>query len=155
LIIRFRKNPLGERGEEVHASSYIRKRQIVLDSALLDHSPELIRIMVHEVFHFVWTRLDNRSRREWEAVVTDEFARKIPGELGYSAALRKERLMADGRGAIRNKLWRDYVCESFCDTAAWCFSARTRHDEVDLPVIARKGRERYFRALLARRVLPV
>ncbi len=155
MIIRFRKNPRGERGEEVHASSYIRKREIVLDSALLDHSPELIRIIVHEVFHFVWTRLDNGSRREWEAVISAEFARRTPGELGYSAALRKERLIAGGWKDVPKKLWRDYVCESFCDTAAWCFSARTRHDEVNLPAVARKGRERYFRSLLDRRVLPV
>ena len=44
----------------------ILRREVVLDSELLEQPAELMRILAHELFHFVWRRLDNRARRQWE-----------------------------------------------------------------------------------------
>lgn len=152
MKIAFRRSPRGERGEEVHASSFIRDRRILLDRELLAHAPELVRIVVHEVFHFVWARLDNATRADWAKLIDSEIRRGVPGELGYSAQLRKDRLAGSRRGS---KLWKDYLCESFCDTAAWCYSARARHDEVTLRTVAIRAREAWFRGLAAKRKLPL
>src|ERR1035441_9078694 len=53
------------------------------------------------------------------------------GELSVSAEWRKRALRAadiDGR----TRRWREYCCESFCDTAAWLYSARELHEEFTL-----------------------
>ena len=99
-------------GTKVDASAYLRDRRVVLDAALA--GSELERVTVHELFHFVWWRLGNPTRREWESLLAAERAR---GEAGWSAEWRKKALSAEDR---RNKTrrWRDYVCEAFCDSAA-------------------------------------
>src|SRR5450631_2160359 len=59
-------------GQPVFAGSFLRKRGIVLDSALLRDRGERARILVHELFHFVWLRLGNPVRACWEGVLEAE-----------------------------------------------------------------------------------
>jgi hypothetical protein len=119
------------------AATHIPKRVIRLDSGVLQR--EFERILIHEIFHFVWVRLGNPSRREWGELVAQE---KSKGELGWSAEHRKARLKRiDRREGSRR--WRDYVCESFCDTAAWMYSGG-RHSEHTLGVVERNARRRWF-----------
>ncbi len=109
-------------GTAIHAAAFIRQRRIVLESTLL-RRPDMLRlILIHEVFHFVWVRLDNRSRREFAALLRREIKAGARGELGESAAVRKAALRSQGHLHPRSKSWPDYVCESFCDTAAWFYS---------------------------------
>ena len=222
-----------ETGQPVFAGSFLRKREIVLDSALLDDAGERARILLHELFHFVWLRLGNPGRREWSLVLEREFSSRARGELGWSSEWRKRALLAadcggplpygrgseggrgdanrrnggnwssggnrsndanrssganrssevsrsvgvsrfgganqsgganQGDGANRSgganrgvgeargcanspnvsdpllsrdrkgadRHWRDYVCESFCDTSAWMYADIERHDEFTL-----------------------
>ena len=53
-------------------------------------------ILIHEVFHFVWVRLDNGSRREFARVLRKEIKAGARGELGESAAVRKATLRRKG-----------------------------------------------------------
>ncbi len=105
-------------GQPVYAGSFIRKRQIVLDQEL-EHQPrELARILVHELFHFAWVRLGTPVRRSYEALVREEWKKRARGELGWSAESRK-RVLLKGPLHTDSSSWRDYLCESFCDSAAW------------------------------------
>ena len=133
-------------GKEVHAASFLRRRRIVLDAALKRRPRELTRILVHELFHFAWLRLGNRKRRSFEALIGREMHAGVPGELGWSAEHLK---VALGRSdsALRTRAWREYCCESFCDTGAWMFSGARRHHEFTLPVRARSGRRVWFENL--------
>lgn len=109
-------------GRPAHAASSIRNRGIYLERALQDDPAELARVLIHELFHFVWVRLSNQARWSWEAVLQAEHRSRARGELGYSAEWRKQEL--NGRDvASRNRRWREYACESFCDSAAWYYSA--------------------------------
>ncbi len=150
MKISFRQRVPSTTAEPAHAASFLRDREIWLDRALLEHAPEALRIVTHELFHFVWLRLDNASRREWSQLLADEMRRKVKGELGWSAEWRKQAQPRPG-----TRVWRDYVCESFCDTAAWFFSSGPRHEEHTLAASARPRRRQYFRKLAARRKLPV
>lgn len=145
----------GKRGTPVHAGSFLLRREMVLDEELLDQAPELMRILAHELFHFVWRRLDNATRLEWERILTGEWNAKVKGELGFSADSRKNSLsLADVKG--RTRRWREYACESFCDTAAWMFSPlEEKHEEFTLSKRARPARRRWFVGLLQREKLPV
>lgn len=137
------------RGAEVHAGSFIRERRIVLDASLRRNRPELERILLHEIFHFVWPRIGNPRRREFEALIAAEFSRGIAGELGWSAEWRKNALPRR-----HGKLWREYLCESFCDTGAWrC--AGGRHPEFTLDAAARRERRRWWDRSFGHRALPV
>ena len=138
--------------DRVHARTNLRRRLIELDQDLLGDAPEFVRITVHELFHFVWRRLDNGTRRDWQTLLSGELSRHVAGELGWSAEWRKAKIVADG-GSPRRQ--RDYACESFCDTAAWYFSPRRRHPEFTLDRAARQIRRRWFDQLLARRPLPL
>ena len=144
------------RGHAVLAASFLRKRRIVLDRSLLDDNNELRRILLHEIFHFVWARLGNPARREWEQLLETELAAKAAGEVGWSAEWRKAALRPlDVKG--RTRRWRQYACESFCDTAGWLFTQAARHPELTLRAAERKRRQRWFERLLARRsaTLPI
>jgi len=142
----------GKPGLPVHAGSFIRERKIILDSELLVHAPELMRILTHELFHFVWRRLDNATRQSWDALARGQLG--WPGELGWSAEWRKQSLKsADSASGTRR--WREYLCESFCDSAAWYFSGRQRHPEYTLPTKLRRGRRQWFARLLLERKLPL
>ncbi len=126
-----------------HASTSIPKRRILLDSGVLARRGEFERILIHELFHFVWVRLGNPARRDWESLIASEIASEISGDLGWSSEWRKEKLVAaDVR--FRSPRWRRYVCESFCDTAAWLYSGLVRHDEFTLRTSARRARRRWF-----------
>jgi len=131
---------------QVHAASFIRERRIVLDQTLLRSKSELSRILTHEMFHFAWFRLGNRHRRSWEQLLLAEFDLRARGELGWSAEMRKVKL-APGDSAARSRLWREYACESFCDTAAWLFSGSRAHPEFTLARRFKTSRRGWFSQL--------
>ncbi len=137
----------GTRGEQVHAGSFLRKREIVLDRGLASRPRELARIFLHELFHFVWLRCGNGRRRSWEQVLEREWGERARGELGWSAESRKS---AIERGDVRrrSRRWREYACESFCDSAAWLYSGLKRHSEFTLAARVRRRREQWFRGSL-------
>jgi len=141
----------GERGQPVHAGAFLRERRVVLDAELLEHAPELLRILTHELFHFVWRRLDNATRRSWEQVLAAEGTAR---ELGWSAEWRRREL-TPGDMARRSKRWREYCCEAFADTAAWMFSAGAAHEEYTLERKHRARRRAWFRHLMKERKLPL
>jgi hypothetical protein len=140
-------------GQPVFAGSFIRKREIILDEELKRQPRELARILVHELFHFAWVRLGNPSRRSFEALLRLEWKQRARGELGWSAELRKNRLSRSP--VARSPLWRDYLCESFCDTAAWLYSGVRRHPEYTLAARHRKRRAEWFRAAFHRGAIPI
>lgn len=140
-------------GVEVHAASFLRRRQIFLEAALLRHPAELARILTHELFHFVWVRLGNARRRAWEQLIATEQRNGVRGELGYSAQWRREALRPQDR-RTRTRRWREYLCESFCDSAAWFFS-RKQHEEFTLAAGWRRRRGRWLARLMAQGPLPV
>lgn len=129
-------------GLEVHAGSFLRERRIVLDSALLEQPRELARILTHEVYHFVWRRLGNTVRRSYEELLQSELRQRRRGELGDSSERRKSGLAREDILG-RSRRWREYVCESFCDTAAW-LAAGGRHSEFTLDPEARRKRRAWF-----------
>lgn len=125
------------------ASTFLRRRLILLDSEVLKHGGDFERILVHELFHFAWVRLSNGTRREWEQVLQRELKTSVRGELGWSAEWRKAALSArDVRS--RSRRWRLYACESFCDTAAWIFAGLKSHPEFTLGVMHRRARSAWF-----------
>jgi hypothetical protein len=144
----------GSTGTPVHAGSFLNQREIVLEEQLIANAPELVRILVHELFHFVWRRLDNASRAEWAELLDRELRTGVCGELGWSAEGRRRTITSQDRIA-HTRRWREYVCESFCDTAAWLFSPRVSHEECTLPDPARAKREAWFRHLMEKRKLPL
>lgn len=133
-------------GMEVSAASYLVERRMVLDGELLGDPAELRRILVHELFHFVWRRLGNQTRREYHVLIADEFRKRARGELGWSAERRKNELsMPDLESNSRS--WRQYLCESFCDSAAWYFG--TAHPEHTLARRHCARRKAFFDGLTA------
>ncbi len=118
---------LRDRRGPVHAGSYLRERRIAFDCTLA----EFPRIFVHELFHFVWLRAGNPLRRSFEMLLEAEAAARAAGELGWSSEWRK-RALVPGDIRLRSRRWREYCCESFCDTAAWRYSGAVRHPEFTL-----------------------
>jgi hypothetical protein len=106
----------------------------------------LKRILVHEVFHFAWLHMSNAERRSWEESLLAEFQGHARGELGWSAEWRKRELRESDRRA-RSRRWREYICESFCDTAAWLYSGTRRHPEFTLAERWRRARRVRFEEL--------
>jgi len=125
------------------AASHTRRRVILLDSELLETRGEFERILVHEIFHFVWVRLSNSVRRSWEKVLATEIEEGAAGELGWSAEWRKMKL-SKSAPRRRTVAWRRYACESFCDTAAWLYSGLARHEDFTLPTARRRLRREWF-----------
>ena len=142
----------GQTGAAVHAGAFLRERRIVLDADLLVNAPELVRILTHELFHFVWRKLDNATRRAWDELVRQQM--DLPGELGWSAEWRKQAL-SKADPLERTRRWREYLCESFCDSAAWYYSGNQRHREFTLPAKYRRLRRRWFEKLTEERRLPL
>ncbi len=126
----------------------------MLESELLDQPMEFARIFLHELFHFVWLRAGNPLRRSWETLLEGELRRGARGELGWSADGRKRRLGPRAR-ASRSRRWREYACESFCDTAAWLLGGAGEHGEFTLARRFRENRRCWFRTLLGRPALRV
>ena len=121
----------------------MRERLITLEESLKTNAIELARIFVHELFHFVWLRLGNGRRWSYEGLVAGELRNKVRGELGWSAEWRKTKLEPrDWRE--RTRIWREYCCESFCDTAAWRYAGVKKHREFTLAADARAAREDWF-----------
>lgn len=142
-------------GQPVHAGSFIRKRQIVLDRELEQQPRELARILVHELFHFTWVRLGNPARWSYEALLREEWKQRARGELGWSAESRKCTLSRSVYRAAGSPAWREYVCESFCDTAAWIYSGVRRHPEYTLAARHRNRRAQWFLAAFRCGVIPI
>jgi len=122
----------------------LRKREIVLETELLDDPGELTRILAHEVFHFVWLRLGNTLRLSFEQLIRTEIERRAQGELGWSAEWRKLALAGKDR-RNRTRRWREYLCESFCDTAASLCRGGHGHPEFTLGRSFRDRRRAWFR----------
>ena len=139
----FRKGLLDGAGSPAHAATYLRKRRMVIEEALMADPEDFARIFVHELFHFVWLRLGNVKRRSYERLVARELRRGFRGELGWSAEWRKEQL-ARGDRMARTRRWREYCCESFCDTAAWLYAGVARHAEFTLAARMRAVRRKWF-----------
>jgi hypothetical protein len=136
------------------AATSIPRRRILLDAEVLRSRDDFERILIHELFHFAWVRLSNERRRDWERVLAREFALRAAGELGWSAEWRKAKLTrSDAR--LRTPRWRRYVCESFCDTAAWRFAGLRDHDEFTLAQRFRRIRRQWFGRNLATGTLRV
>ena len=142
-------------GQPVYAGSFIRRRSIILDQELERQPRELARIVVHELFHFVWVRLGNAVRSSYRALLEREWKQRARGELGWSAEMRKKRLRAGQRRRRRARQWRDYACESFCDTAAWLYSGVRRHPEFTLSARHRERRADWFHATFSGRGIPI
>jgi len=123
---------------------------MVLDSALLSKRAELRRIVIHELFHFAWVRMNNRQRRAWGTAIRRELSAHARGELGWSSEMRKQALRARS-----GRCWREYLCESFCDTAAWLYAGVKRHDEFTLTQRFRRLRAAWFETAFAGRAIPV
>jgi len=136
------------------AATSIPRRFILLDAEVLRRRGEFERILVHEIFHFVWVRLSNARRREWEVVLEAELSKSARGELGWSAEWRKKKLTGLDV-ARRSPAWRRYACEAFCDTAAWRFSGLKEHDEFTLAERFRRLRAAWFNQNLESADLPV
>lgn len=119
------------------AGSFLRKREIVLDAELLENGVERARILVHELFHFVWLRLGNLDRQSWSELLEAEHVARARGELGWSSEWRKCE-------AREGRLWREYACESFCDTAAWIYAQIGDHKEFTLAPRWRRKRRVWF-----------
>jgi hypothetical protein len=142
-VIEYRRSPPAPRGQEALAASFLAAGRIVLASALRRDPRERRRILVHEVFHFVWRRLGNPRRRSWGELLSAEFRSRARGELGWSAEWRKNRVRErDIQGGTRR--WRDYVCEAFCDTAAFLYGGTGRHAEFTLSKRWRNLRRAWF-----------
>ena len=125
------------------ASTNIRRRVILLDAQVLRRRGDFERILFHEIFHFAWTRCSNAARLDWESTLERELRSGARGELGWSSEWRKAKLTRADRQR-RSPRWRRYVCESFCDTAAWIFAGLRRHEEFTLPMVWRRRRKAYF-----------
>ena len=142
IEVRYRAGLRDTAGNPAHAATYLRIRLIVLDRALLRQRQEHRRILLHELFHFVWVRLGNPRRLAWECLLREEWRRGARGEAGWSAEWRRRELSArDVAG--RTRRWREYCCESFCDTAASIHAGETA--ENTLAARWRAGREGWFR----------
>lgn len=139
--IRYRDHLSDTAGNPAHAATYIRQRLILLDRELLRNPREHGRILAHELFHFVWVRLGNPRRRSWETLLRREWRAGTRGESGWSAEWRKAELT---RGDVSRRAgkWREYCCESFCDTAAWLETGSRR--EVTLPPECLAARRAWF-----------
>jgi hypothetical protein len=144
--VRGRLRTDGGRGKEVHAASFIRERRMVFDEALRLDPAEMSRILVHEMFHFAWVRLSNDFRRSWRQLLTDELTRGARGELGWSAESRKSAIRSSPT-VIPDRAWREYSCESFCDTAAWIYAGVGGHQECTLTRRFREIRRAWFRSI--------
>jgi hypothetical protein len=123
--VRYRPNLSDTAGNPAHAAAFIRQRLIVLDLDLKHDPRERERILLHELFHFVWVRLGNPFRRGWEALLRAEWDSRARGEAGWSAEWRKRELSQQDV-AERSRSWRRYCCESFCDTAAFALGGNDR-----------------------------
>ena len=81
-------------------------------------------------------------------MIQAEIGRRARGELGWSAEWRKHTLAVTG-GEAAGRRWREYLCESFCDTAAWEYAGVSGHEEFTLAKRWRDARHGWFEELRA------
>jgi hypothetical protein len=129
------------------AATSIPRRVIYLDREVLANRGDFERILVHELFHFVWVRLSNGARWEWETLLCAELRRGAKGELGWSAEWRKLKLGAQD-AACRTPAWRRYACESFCDSAARIYAGLSNHEEFTLSSLHIRSRTAWMTKLV-------
>ena len=141
---------LRDRRGAVHGGSFLRQRRIVIACA----RGEVARVFVHEWFHFVWLRAGNPLRRDFERLLAAERRCGARGELGWSAEWRKRALTGQEVKA-RTRAWREYCCESFCDTAAWLYAGLAAHAEFTLAPRFRGLRRAWFAQNIAGRRLSI
>jgi hypothetical protein len=134
----------------VHGGAFLRQRRIALNCT----RREFPRVFVHELFHFVWLRAGNPARHGFEDLLRQEYRGGVRGELGWSAEWRKSELTA-GDVRLRSRRWREYCCESFCDTAAWLYSGIETHEEFTLAVRFRHRRRVWFGKAIGARGLSI
>ncbi len=153
ILVEFRRSLRASRGKlvsgshagsAVHAASFLRERRIVLDSALLRNAAERDRILAHEIFHFVWWKLPPATRGQYANIIRAERLSSVPGEMGWSAEWRKNAL-APSDWFAGTRRFRDYLCESFCDSAAALIVSLKQHPEITLPAGARRARFAWLR----------
>lgn len=130
----------GSSGTAVYAAAFVRQRRIILEAALLAAPKTFRLILVHELFHFVWPRLGNQLRQSFGVMISEEWQKGARGELGESSAVRKELF----RSSASVRVWRDYVCESFCDTAAWLYAGERSSNLFTLRPRWRERRRTWF-----------
>lgn len=94
---------------------------------------------MHELFHFIWPRLSNSLRHDYQCLLRGELEAGAKGELGESAAVRKTAFLA------RSNCWKEYACESFCDTAGWLYARVPRFEEFRLARRWKAERLHWFR----------
>ena len=116
---------------------------MVFEEALIADADDFARIFVHELFHFVWLRLGNAKRKSYERVIAGELQGGVRGELGWSAEWRKKKIEPRD-WKRRTRRWREYCCESFCDTAAWRYAGVKKHHEFTLESRARAMRREWL-----------
>jgi hypothetical protein len=141
---------LRDRRGEIHAGAFVRERRIAFDCTLA----EFPRILVHELFHFAWLRAGNPVRRSFEELLKREHAAGARGELGWSSEWRKRALVREDIQQ-RTRRWREYCCESFCDTAAWRYSGVARHPEFTLSRRFRDFRQAWFEKTIETRRISI
>jgi hypothetical protein len=149
VTVRYRGFLRDAAGNPADAATSITRRLIVLDPNLKRKSREHRRVLLHEYFHFAWVRLGNPRRRAWEAYLESEWNSGARGEAGWSAEWRKEEL-CDEDVSERSRRWREYCCESFCDTAAWIACGVV--SEVTLAPTRRRARRAWFETHFAGRL---
>jgi hypothetical protein len=98
--------------------------------------------------------MGNQTRRSYEDLLHREWKQRARGELGWSAELRKA-MLPGNPGSRTHPKWRDYSCESFCDTAAWLYSGIARHPEFTLAQRHRERRAQWFHATFQGRRIPI
>jgi hypothetical protein len=150
--IRYRGGLRDIAGQDAYAETDIRRRIVVLDPDLKRRPREHRRILLHEYFHFVWVRLGNPRRLAWETHLKSEWNSRARGEAGWSAEWRKNAL-SNSDVEIRSRRWREYCCESFCDTAAFVYSGVD--SEVTLAESRRRARAAWFQAQFEGRRFPI
>jgi hypothetical protein len=136
-----------EKGHVVHAASFLPERRIVLERQLLIQSRDLRLILTHELFHFVWRRLGNRVRAEFDSLIRSEFRSRARGALGESSGVAREPL-TDQDAVIRSQKWKNFVCESFCDTAAWLHAGVAESEHFRLAQRWKRVRGTWFAGLI-------
>ncbi len=142
-----------DRGSEVHAATFLRRRSIILDRALLRNTAECERILAHEIFHFVWWKAP-AMRADYARLIHRELASGAEGEMGWSAEWRKLALKPADT-LCNSRRFREYLCESFCDSCACLLLGVSRHPEITLAAPARRARKKFFEANVAGRRLMI
>jgi hypothetical protein len=135
-------------GREVYAASFIRERRIVLHTDLKGDQDRLRFFLAHELFHFVWASAGNPTRSSYNALLKAEFQARARGEMGESSGVAKLKLLQNRNKTSallwRGLLWREYVCESFCDTGAVLFAGKYPVGDCTLASRWRRIREQWF-----------